>query len=57
MGPVASATSLIKNRRLIKGSGDLLSASPPTKKATACEDQARKTSTDDWAGDGDAGAK
>ena len=45
MGPVASATSRIKNRRLIKGSGDLLPASPPAEKATARQDQAGKTGT------------
>ena len=37
-GPVASATSRIKNRRLIKGSGDLLPPTPPSKKTAASED-------------------
>jgi hypothetical protein len=50
MRPVASATSLIKNRRLIKRSGDLLSSSPPAEKAAASQDQARKASTNDGAG-------
>jgi Protein of unknown function (DUF2924) len=40
---VASATSLSKNRRSIKGSGDLLTPTPPSKKATAREDQTRKS--------------
>src|SRR5262249_28452569 len=33
-------------------SGDLLSPSPPAEKASACEDQAGKASTDDGAGNG-----
>ena len=43
-GPVASATSRIKSRRLIKGSGDLLPSSPPTEKSTTSQDQAAMSS-------------
>src|SRR5262249_16258183 len=35
-----------------EGLGDFLTASPPTKKATASEDQAGQTGTDDGTGDG-----
>ena len=33
----------------------LLPPSPPAQKATACQDQARQSSTGDGAGDGDGG--
>jgi hypothetical protein len=49
MGPVASATSLTKSRRSIKGLGNLPSSSPPAEKSTTSEDQTRKTSTGNWA--------
>jgi hypothetical protein len=44
-----------EQRLLPNSSGHPLPSSPPAKKSTASEQEARKTSTGDWAGDGTDG--
>ena len=54
-GPVEQPQATTPHEERARSSGDLLPPSPPAEKATAREDQARKASTGDGAGDSGCG--